>query len=103
MSRSNLRLGASEGESDALFGKGSGSNGHLGRRRPNFRKGDGERAKKAVTLELFDPHRHDPAEDIAGCHDMDWLQIGTASDDLTGNAALALEQHVHCGANRRRV
>ena len=32
MSRSNLRLGASEGESDALFGKGSGSHGLLRRR-----------------------------------------------------------------------
>jgi hypothetical protein len=29
MSRSNLRLAASEDESDALFGKGSGSSGDL--------------------------------------------------------------------------
>src|SRR5271170_7743186 len=62
MSRSNLRLGASEGESDALFGKGSGSNVHSGGCGPDGvpRGGCYEFAEQAVALEAFDsdrPHR----------------------------------------------
>src|SRR5438105_1449229 len=76
MSRSSLRLGASEGESDALFGKGSGSRGHLGKchlrmGRCHLRKGHlrkfgwrglpisrpGEFAEQAVALEAFDRDR----------------------------------------------
>src|ERR1700753_1329099 len=57
MSRSNLRLGTSEGESDALFGKGSGSDADVvgrdvlsGRRRHEF-------ALEAVSFEAIDLHR----------------------------------------------
>src|SRR5450631_297577 len=73
ISRSSLRVGASEGESDALFGKGSGSRcdvrgigdvrrmAHSGkisiRRRCEF-------AEQAVALEAFDPHRQYLSDDI---------------------------------------
>src|ERR1700675_5222266 len=53
MSRSNLRLGASEGESDALFGKGSGSNVHLGQCGPDGMRGAYEFAEQAAALEAF--------------------------------------------------
>src|ERR1700751_1662909 len=57
MSRSNLRLGASEDESDALFGKGSGSNGRLRRGCVHFvqRLRRYELAEQAVALEAVDP------------------------------------------------
>src|SRR2546430_17654247 len=58
MSRSGLRLGASEVESDALFGKGSGSNGHLrlgGRCRPRGRLG--QLGQEAIGFEAVDGNR----------------------------------------------
>src|ERR1700747_1618548 len=60
MSRSNLRLGTSEGESDALFGKGSGSNADLVGRRSDALLCGREFALQAVTFEAFDPHRQHP-------------------------------------------
>src|ERR1700732_5006460 len=87
MSRSNLRLGTSEGESDALFGKGSGS--HRVRERclwPRMRRG-GEFAEQAVALETFDFHWQDLSDDIGGGHHMGRLEIRGAADDLDGIAA----------------
>ena len=70
----NLRLGASEGESDALFGKGSGSSGHLGFM-GEWGEGwsRGEVAEQAVTLEALDltgstcPMMSGEAITCAGC------------------------------------
>src|SRR6185295_16518372 len=77
MSRSNLRLGASEGESDALFGKGSGSHGllrgmvqwrRINRRRGNGWhrpcRGGGEFAEQAVSLQARDADRQHLADDV---------------------------------------
>src|SRR5450631_4248506 len=66
MSRSSLRLGASEGESDALLGKGSSSNGRLRKcwlRGPRIRRGY-EFAEQAVALEAFDGDRQHLPDDI---------------------------------------
>src|SRR5450631_749194 len=72
MSRSSLRLGASEGESDALLGKGSGSRFDL-RRIGDVRKIGpqarrvrrcGEFTEQAVALEAVDPHRQYLSDDI---------------------------------------
>src|ERR1700687_1483439 len=101
MSRSSLRLGASEGESDALFGKGSGSRCHL--RRCHLRKSglDGapvrmgsEFAKQAVALEASDGHRQYLSDDIERCHHMRRLQIGGAADDLAGIAGGGFDPHI---------
>src|ERR1700681_1217135 len=87
MSRSSLRLGASEDESDALLGKGSGSRcrlrrGHL--RRCHVSRGgpDGVRmrcgrelAEQAVALEAFDGHRQYLPDDIRRGQHMRRLQI----------------------------
>jgi hypothetical protein len=65
MSRSSLRLGASEGESDALFAKGSGSSDH-----PGFGRScgegrlRGEMAEQAVALEALDVHGQDFSDDV---------------------------------------
>src|SRR5262249_33670166 len=88
MSRSNLRLGASEGESDALFGKGSGSNGLTGgcnRLRP---RGLDRRklAEQAVALEALDPDRQHLSDDVGRGHHMSRLQIRGAANDLAGIA-----------------
>src|SRR4029079_164599 len=77
MSRSNLRLGASEGESDALLGKGSGSHGlwrrmvqsrRINRGRRNGwhrRRGDrGEFAEQAVSLQATDGDREHLADGV---------------------------------------
>src|ERR1700733_14393623 len=105
MSRSILRLGTSEGESDALFGKGSGSNADLGRGRRNaVRCGRRyEFALEAVTLEAVDSHRQHLADDIGRGHDMGRLQPGGPSDDLAGIARRAFKQHIDSGANRSLV
>src|ERR1700722_11562781 len=110
MSRSSLRLGASEGESDALFGKGSGSrcqvrNGHLRGARENRLPGQ-RRSKfteQAVALEAFDSHRQNLADDIRRRHHMRRLQVGGAADDLAGIASGAFEQHVYGVANHGLV
>src|SRR6185436_14499735 len=92
MSRSSLRVGASEVESDALFGKGSGSNGHW---RGSGRRGrHGKLAQQAVALEAFDPDRQDFADDVGGCHHMGGLQVGGAADDLAGIARGPFEQDI---------
>src|SRR5438105_4693196 len=95
MSRSNLRLGASEGESDALFGKGSGSVSDVRRERPDGMRVHRHRefAEQAVALEAFDPYRQNLADDIGRRHHMGGLQIGGAADDLARIARGALEQH----------
>src|ERR1700742_3435454 len=103
MSRSNLRLGASEGESDALFGKGSGSNTDLVRGRRDARIYGCEIALEAVTFEAFDSDRPHLANDVGRGHHVRRLQIGGASDDLAGIARSPLEQHIHGGANRSLV
>src|SRR5882757_4266902 len=70
MSRSNLRLGASEDESDALLGKGSGSRDHwrrIGRLRKSRcrrRGGAGEFAEQAVALEAVDSDRQHLSDDV---------------------------------------
>src|SRR6516165_7771770 len=93
ISRSSLRLGASEGESDALFGKGSGSRSRLGSvgefgmrhlRRRRCQLPGCEFAEQAVTLEAIDPHREDLSDDLLGGHHMRRLQIGGAANDLSG-------------------
>src|SRR5882724_7820267 len=66
-SRSILRLGASEGESDALLGKGSGS--HRDLRKRTLRRLHGRRcepAEQAVALEAFDGHGQLLPDDLAG-------------------------------------
>src|SRR6201992_1149566 len=75
MSRSNLRLGTSEGESDALFGKGSGSNADgIGRDRWRRRRRR-EYALEAVTFEAVDFHRQNLPDDVGRGHHMGRLQI----------------------------
>src|ERR1700752_743965 len=89
MSRSSLRLGASEDESDALFGKGSGSRGRLKRsrlrtshlrsshlRKSRLRLARGRKyAEQAVALEAIDGHRQYLSDEIGGRHHMRRLQI----------------------------
>src|SRR5262245_14641607 len=122
MSRSNLRLGASEGESDALFGKGSGSKaffrskaflrskrflrcaGRLNEVRPIglLRRPD-QFAEQAVALEAADPDRQHLSDDVGRGEDVRRLQVRGAADDLAGIAGRAFEQHVDSGANRGPV
>src|ERR1700726_242787 len=112
MSRSSLRLGASEDESDALLGKGSGSRGHCrwchgrscdpGSSGPRIGSGR-EFAEQAVALEAFDLHRQHLADDVRRRHHMRRLQIGSAADDLAGIAGCAFEQHVDGVANRSHI
>src|SRR3954468_11016363 len=83
---------ASDGESDALFAKDSGSRG--GEDWLRWRGRMSERADQAVALEAFEPDRQDLADDLAGGHDMGRLQIAGAADDLAGIACRALEQHI---------
>src|SRR4030081_1210837 len=97
-SRSSLRLGASEGESDALFGKGSGS--RCRSRRRHWRRfywsqlsfgstgsrSRGELAEQAVALKTFDSDRQYLPDDIGRRDHMRRLQIGGAADDLAGIA-----------------
>jgi hypothetical protein len=66
MSRSNLRLGTSEGESDALFGKGSGSNDRLrkGRSRRARRHWRCEFAEQAVAFEAVHADRQYLSDDV---------------------------------------
>ena len=98
MSRSSLRLGASEDESDALLGKGSGSRCYLRRRgdvRRNGRHGphpgrSREFAEQAVALEAFDSHRQDLSDDGFGRHYMRRLKIGGAADNLKSSAVKTL-------------
>src|ERR1700743_458018 len=82
ISRSNLRLGTSEGESDALFGKGSGSNADLSRVRggavPCRRRH--EFALEAVTFEAVDFHRQHLTDDVRRSHHMGRLQVSGAAD-----------------------
>src|ERR1700752_2699090 len=83
MSRSSLRLGASEGESDALLGKGSGSSGDLRMRK--WRGCDwrsSEMAEQAVALEALDPDGVNLSDDVRRSHHVRGLQIGGAADDL---------------------
>src|ERR1700752_5137399 len=103
MSRSSLRLGASEGESDALFAKGSGSSGHpgFGCRRGERRRG--EMAEQAVALEALDMHGENFADDVDWGHYMGGLQIGGAANDLAFLARRPLEQHIDRRANRSQV
>src|SRR5215475_1495116 len=105
MSRSNLRLGASEGESDALFGKGSGSGGTKrgGGGWRCERSGRSEFAEQAVALEAFDPDRLDLPDDVGRRHHMGGLQISGAADDLPVLAGGALEQHLHGASDRSPV
>src|ERR1700759_63527 len=102
MSRSNLRLGTSEGESDALFGKGSGSNADLVRGR-DARICGCEFAFEAVTFEAVDLDRQHLADDVGRGHHMGRLQISGATDELAGIGGGPLEQHIHGGANRSLV
>src|SRR6201996_5464827 len=105
MSRSYLRLGTSEGESDALFGKGSGSNADLVRGRSEVARRDRWRefAFEAVAFETIDSHRQHLSDNVGRGHHMGRLQVSGAADDLAGIARNALEQHVNGGANRRLV
>src|SRR5215510_13445831 len=103
MSRSSLRLGASEDESDALFAKGSGSSGHPGFGRPRGAHWRGELAKQAVALEALDVHREDFADDVGRGHHMGGLQIGGAADDLAFLARTPLEQNIDRRANRSQI
>src|ERR1700751_1238038 len=103
MSRSNLRLGASEGESDALLGKGSGSGGTGRGDAPRGRGRGCELAEQAVALQAVDPDRQYLPDDISGGHHMRRLEIGGAADDLSVLAGCPLEQHVHGASNRRPV
>src|SRR5262245_46049412 len=103
MSRSSLRLGASEGESDALFAKGSGSSGHPGFGGACDGRLRGKMAEQAVALEAFDMHGKNLANDIWRRHHMGGLQIGGAADDLAFLARGPLEQHVDGRANRSQV
>src|ERR1700681_4562695 len=102
MSRSSLRLGASEGESDALFGKGSGSRCHFGGR--HFRRRHvrsslrgsrirraHELAEQAIALEALNLHRQYLSDDVGRGHHMRRLQIGGAADNLAGIAGAPLE------------
>src|SRR4051812_29112663 len=89
MSRSNLRLGASAGESDALFGKGSGSRDHVRGIGDSSSWGlcmsrASEFAEQAVALEAGDGYRQYPSDDVGSRHHMRGLQIGGAADDLAG-------------------
>src|SRR5882757_2539325 len=101
-SRSSLRLGASEGESDALLGKGSGSRDHWRVRelRGPLMKGCRERAEQAVAFEAFDCDRQHLADDVGRGKHMRRLQVSGAADDLPGVARGPLEQHVDGGPNR---
>src|SRR5665213_695434 len=108
-SRSSLLLGASEGESDALLGKGSGSrdrlrSGHArksGMRRPSRRVR--ELAEQAVALEALDSDRQYLSDNVSRGHHMGRLQIGGAADDLAGIAGGAFEQHIDGVANRSLI
>src|SRR5689334_16159010 len=104
MSRSSLRLGASEGESDALFGKGSGSSDHRGFVGVG---GEGwlcgEVAEQAVALEALDTHGKDLADDIRRSHHMGGLQIGGAANDLAFLARGPFEQHIDRCADRCQI
>src|SRR5271169_5896025 len=105
MSRSGLREGASEGESDALFGKGSGSHSRFGRIDDWLRAGSSSQcwqsarqfAEQAVALEAFDSHRKDLPDDSLRRHHMRRLKIGRAADHLAWIARRALEQHIDGG------
>src|SRR5580692_10195661 len=83
-SRSSLRLGASEGESDALLGKGSGSRDDW-RRMGWLRKSSLQRqprrefAEQAVALEALDLDRQYLSDDIGRGHHMGRLQISGAA------------------------
>src|SRR5204863_5380514 len=103
MSRSSLRLGASEGESDALFAKGSGSSDHPGFGGACGEGLCGEMAKQAVALEALDMHGEDFADDVGGSHHMGGLQIGGAADDLALLARGPLEQHINRRTNRSQI
>src|SRR5262249_39519133 len=105
MSRSNLRLGASEGESDALLGKGSGSNGHVRRcaRLLRRERGGGNLAQQAVAIEPCDADGQHASDDVFRGDHMRGLKIGGSSDDLARIASCSFEQHVHGGANRGLV
>src|SRR5262249_51474959 len=101
MSRSNLRLGASEGESDALFGKGSGSNGRLSKCGPPGLRSRSryELAEQAVTLKTVDLYREHLTDDVGRSHHVCRLQIGGAADDLARLTGCTFEQHIDGGAN----
>src|SRR5215468_6541526 len=105
MSRSNLRLGTSEGESDALFGKGSGSNADLVRGRTDAlcRRCRRQLALEAVAFEAVDSHRPHLADDVGRGHHMRGLQVSGAADDLARIARGPFEQHIDGGANRSLV
>src|SRR5579872_2523833 len=106
MSRSSLREGTSEGESDALFGKGSGSHSRFiagGRLRCH---GIGvalrrrKLAEQAVALEALDFNRQNPSDNGRRCHHMGRLEISGTADNLARIAGRALKQHVHSLSNR---
>src|SRR5262249_39392456 len=104
MSRSNLRLGASEGESDALFGKGSGSRRHGGKCWRDWPRGSaGEFAEQAVTLEAADLNRQHLPDDVRRSKHVGGLKISRAADDLAGIARRAFEQHIDGVANHGLV
>src|SRR5579872_5448831 len=110
MSRSSLREGTSEVESDALFGKGSGSHSRFRRVSCRHSLGGGERrqwarelAEQAVSFEAFDFDRQHLPDDGLARHHMRGLKIGGTADDLAGIARGALEQHVDGGSNRGPV
>src|ERR1700753_2833865 len=100
---SRLRGGTSEGESDALFGKGSGSSSRVRGISEGLRAGRCRRrrqfAKQAVALEAVDSNRQDLANDGLGRHHMRRLEIGGAADDLAWIAGRAFEQNIGGGAN----
>src|ERR1700733_8933481 len=110
MSRSSLRLGASEGESDALLGKGSGSRDHLRRgdvRKMGWRRrrvgSAGQFAKQAVAFDSIDSHRQYLSDDLRRRHHMRRLQVGGAADELAGIAGGSFEQHIDGVANRSPI
>jgi hypothetical protein len=92
---SRLRVGMSEGESDALFGKGSGSHSRFGSigelrnwhlRRSRCGLADRKFAEQAVTLQAVDPDRENLSDDLLASHYMRGLQIGGTANDLAGIA-----------------
>src|SRR2546423_7526617 len=110
MSRSSLRLGASEVESDALLGKGSGSRCHWRSWRLKVTRAVGARcwrrrelAEQAVALERFDLYRQYLPDDVGRGQHMRRLQMGGAAGDLAGIAPGPFEQHIDGVANRSLI
>src|ERR1700755_2630779 len=105
MSRSDLRWGASEGESDALLGKGSGSHSQFRGivRRFEIRARLCEFTQQAGALEAVDANRQDLSDDRFRGHDMRRLKVSGSAHDLARITGCALEQHIDRGPNQGLV